>query len=328
MHREARAHSMKKYYRLLLCSLIPLVAAALLASLFIVFTLRRQAFEQFHEVAEIYLDSIDLSLSTIQRQIRWSAMRDESFQAIANPHSLAELTDSLKTMRGQFNTLQQSTGSHFQFFGYVPADGFFFNCAALEVDYGAYLGLKERLAQLIAAPNPVYDWSLLSSRGVDYLYCMIGMAVLTGIYVLLGGYMATAINDFIQGIIMLAGIAAVVTYIVRAAGGISGGIEALSAEGMGSLLPPEGKGSWLLSNVLLTSMGVLGMPQMIHKFFAIRDEDSVKRATVISTAFALIVAGGAYFAGSFGRVVLAKIAAPDGVGAAASPAMSARVLSI
>ena len=67
MHREARAHSMKKYYRLLLCSLIPLVAAALLASLFIVFTLRRQAFEQFHEVAEIYLDSIDLSLSTIPR---------------------------------------------------------------------------------------------------------------------------------------------------------------------------------------------------------------------------------------------------------------------
>ena len=63
-----------------------------------------------------------------------------------------------------------------------------------------------------------------------------------------------------------------------------------------------------------TSMGVLGMPQMIHKFFAIRDEGSVKRATVISTAFALIVAGGAYFAGSFGRVVLAKIAAPDGAG--------------
>lgn len=95
-----------------------------------------------------------------------------AFRPSANPDSLAELTDSLKTMRGQFNTLQQSTGSHFQFFGYVPANDFFFNCAALEVDYGAYLGLKERLAQLIAAPNPVYDWSLLSSRGVDYLYCI------------------------------------------------------------------------------------------------------------------------------------------------------------
>ena len=59
MHREARAHSMKKYYRLLLCSLIPLVAAALLANLFIVFTLRRRAFEQFHEVAKfIWIPSI------------------------------------------------------------------------------------------------------------------------------------------------------------------------------------------------------------------------------------------------------------------------------
>ncbi|HPS82128.1 MAG TPA: sodium:solute symporter, partial [Candidatus Limiplasma sp.] len=57
---------------------------------------------------------------------------------------------------------------------------------------------------------------------------------------------------------------------------------------------------------------------MIHKFFAIKDEKSVKRATVISTAFALIIAGGAYFAGSFGRVVLSKIAAPDGSGTLAA----------
>ena len=150
--------------------------------------------------------------------------------------------------------------------------------------------------------------------GFDYAWCVTAIALLSAVYLFAGGYRATAVTDFIQGFIMLAGIAAVVVYIVRAAGGVSGGVEALAAEGVGSLLPPQGKGSWLLSNVLLTSMGVLGMPQMIHKFFAIRDEGSVKRATVISTAFALIVAGGAYFAGSFGRVVLARIAAPDGAG--------------
>lgn len=150
--------------------------------------------------------------------------------------------------------------------------------------------------------------------GFDYAFCVTAIALLSAVYLFAGGYRATAVTDFIQGIIMLAGIAAVVVYIVRAAGGVADGVAALSAEGVGSLLPPEGKGTWLLSNVLLTSMGVLGMPQMIHKFFAIRDEGSVKRATVISTAFALIVAGGAYFAGSFGRVVLAKIAAPDGAG--------------
>lgn len=148
--------------------------------------------------------------------------------------------------------------------------------------------------------------------GFDYAACVTVIALLSAVYLFAGGYRATAVTDFIQGIIMLAGIAAVVCYIVRAAGGVGAGVEALGD--MGSLLPPRGKGTWLLSNVLLTSMGVLGMPQMIHKFFAIRDEGSVKRATVISTFFALAVAGGAYFAGSFGRVVLARIASPDGAG--------------
>ena len=43
---------------------------------------------------------------------------------------------------------------------------------------------------------------------IPYAACVIAMALLTGVYVILGGYMATAINDFIQGIIMLGGIVA------------------------------------------------------------------------------------------------------------------------
>ena len=34
---------------------------------------------------------------------------------------------------------------------------------------------------------------------IDYSVCVIAMAVLTAIYVIVGGYMATAVNDFIQG---------------------------------------------------------------------------------------------------------------------------------
>lgn len=153
--------------------------------------------------------------------------------------------------------------------------------------------------------------------GFDYTWCVIIIALLSAVYLFAGGYKATAITDFIQGCIMLVGITTVVIYIVRAAGGISGGLAALEdpaigGVGMSSLFPTKDKATALYSNVLLTSLGVLGMPQMIHKFFAIKDASSVKRATVISTAFAFIIAGGAYFAGSFGRVVLAKIAAPTG----------------
>ena len=151
--------------------------------------------------------------------------------------------------------------------------------------------------------------------GFDYTWCVIGIALLSALYLFAGGYKATAITDFIQGMIMLVGIAAVVFYIVKAAGGLQEGIALLGTpeiggQNMNTLLPPQGKGTWLLSNVILTSLGVLGMPQMIHKFFAIKDEKSVRRATVISTLFALIIAGGAYFAGSFGRVVLSKITDP------------------
>ena len=46
--------------------------------------------------------------------------------------------------------------------------------------------------------------------GIGYNVCVLVMAVLTGIYVIAGGYMATAINDFIQGLIMLFGIVMVI----------------------------------------------------------------------------------------------------------------------
>lgn len=153
----------------------------------------------------------------------------------------------------------------------------------------------------------------------DYTWCIIAIAMLSAVYLFAGGYKATAITDFIQGIVMLAGISAVVFYVIKAAGGVGEGLnllgqEGIGAPGMNTLIPSREKAVWLASNVLLTSMGVLGMPHMIHKFFAIKDASSVKRATVISTVFAFIIAGGAYFAGSFGRVVLSKIAAPGGAG--------------
>ena len=58
----------------------------------------------------------------------------------------------------------------------------------------------------------------------------------------------------------------------------------------------------LISVVILTSLGTLGLPQMIHKFYAIKIEKSIKAGTVISTVFALVIAGGSYFLGGFGRL--------------------------
>jgi len=143
--------------------------------------------------------------------------------------------------------------------------------------------------------------------GIPFVYCMAAMAVLTGIYLLLGGYIATAINDFIQGIIMLVGLVAMIVCIIShpAVGGLSTGISRLSQiSDVGSDLVKVFSGSPanLLALVILTSLGTWGLPQMVHKFYAIKDDNAIKKATIISTAFAIIIAGGAYFIGGFGRL--------------------------
>ena len=142
---------------------------------------------------------------------------------------------------------------------------------------------------------------------VPYWVCIAAMAVLTGIYVVFGGYMATAINDFIQGIIMLGGIVAVVVATLAYNGGFMASVEKLatSAEGGWEYVAMFGPDPVsLLVVVLLTSLGTWGLPQMIGKFYAISNEAAIRKGTLISTVFAIIVAGGCYFLGGFGRLFM------------------------
>lgn len=150
---------------------------------------------------------------------------------------------------------------------------------------------------------------------VDYSVCVIAMATLTAVYVIAGGYMATAINDFIQGIIMIGGIIAVIIAVINGKGGFE---EAIN--GLGQISDPsvsETPGVFnsffgpdplnLLGVVILTSLGTWGLPQMVQKFYAIKSEKAINKGMIISTVFALVVAGGCYFLGGFGRLFSDKI---------------------
>ena len=150
---------------------------------------------------------------------------------------------------------------------------------------------------------------------IDYSICVIVMAILTGIYVIAGGYMATAINDFIQGVIMIVGIIAVIGAVLNSQGGF---LEALNKLGQvsdplvsstpgifNSFFGPDPIN--LLGVVLLTSLGTWGLPQMVQKFYAIKSEQAINKGMIISTVFAMIVAGGCYFLGGFGRLFADRI---------------------
>ena len=145
---------------------------------------------------------------------------------------------------------------------------------------------------------------------IPYEYCVVIMSILTAVYVILGGYKATAMNDFIQGVIMLFGIVTVIAAVLSAQGGFAAAVEKLAAlpadtdpavnGGFASLWGPDPWG--LLGVVILTSLGTMGLPQMVGKFYSITDESAIRRGTIISTFFAFIVAGGCYFLGGFGRL--------------------------
>ena len=147
---------------------------------------------------------------------------------------------------------------------------------------------------------------------IPYTYCVIGMAVFTAIYVILGGYMATAINDFIQGIIMLGGIIAVIAAVLSGQGGFIAAIRKMAEIPSDVPVTMGQPGAFtsffgpdplnLLGVVILTSLGTWGLPQMVGKFYAIKDEKSINTGTVISTLFAVVISGGCYFLGGFGRL--------------------------
>ena len=155
---------------------------------------------------------------------------------------------------------------------------------------------------------------------IDYAVCVIVMAILTGIYVIAGGYMASAINDFIQGMIMLVGIVAVIGAVLKGQGGFMEALKGLSqvtdpAVGdfpgvFNSFFGPDPIN--LLGVVLLTSLGTWGLPQMVQKFYAIKSEKAINKGMVISTVFAFVVAGGCYFLGGFGRLFSDRIDLANG----------------
>ncbi|MBR5866927.1 MAG: sodium/solute symporter [Spirochaetaceae bacterium] len=150
----------------------------------------------------------------------------------------------------------------------------------------------------------------------DYKWCVIIMALLTAVYVILGGYMATAINDFIQGIIMLIGIVCVIVAVLNGQGGFMQSIAKLSDIPVDPKTTTDAlmsmKGPFvsffgpdpinLLGVIVLTSLGTLGLPQMVQKFYAIKSEKAVKTGTIVSTLFAVVISCGCYFLGGFARL--------------------------
>jgi len=143
---------------------------------------------------------------------------------------------------------------------------------------------------------------------VDFSVCIIAMAIITAIFVVAGGYIATVVNDFIQGSVQLIGLVVIIAVVLNANGGFTAAISSLANVQDPSVNPGAFTSFFgpdpmsLLGVIILTSFGVWGLPQMVARFYSIKSEKMITKGAVVSTIFALVVAGGCYFLGSFGRL--------------------------
>ncbi|HOP62048.1 MAG TPA: sodium/solute symporter [Spirochaetota bacterium] len=148
---------------------------------------------------------------------------------------------------------------------------------------------------------------------ISYDVALLIMIAITGIYLVLGGYFAITFNDFIQGIIMIFGSLAMVSILVSKGGGFGEIINNISA-GYAQHMPAAKRPPTLLlvSLVFMTSFGTWGLPQMVQKFYAIKNEKVITKAAIATFFFALIIGFAAYFTGSMAHLFFDKLPVVNG----------------
>ncbi len=147
---------------------------------------------------------------------------------------------------------------------------------------------------------------------MPYSYVLIFMGLFTGFYLVMGGYKSMAMIDVIFGMIMTIGVLILLFSTIHKGGGMPNIIHSLQQIDP-KLAAPVGPPGFipLASLVILTSLAPFAMPQLLQKFYAIKNERSVRIGTIASTFFAILVAGTAYFTGSLTRIFLHPATNPN-----------------
>lgn len=147
--------------------------------------------------------------------------------------------------------------------------------------------------------------------GFGFVTALLVMGLFTAFYLVLGGYKSMTMIDVVFGLVMCVGSAVLLAATVGKAGGLERLTEGLAAIEPRLTAPVGPGGAWpLFALVFLTSIAPFAMPQLVQKFYAIRDKRAVRRGMIASTAFALLIAGTAYFTGAAARLFLTPETAP------------------
>jgi len=146
---------------------------------------------------------------------------------------------------------------------------------------------------------------------INYDIALLIMILITGVYLVLGGYFAITLNDFIQGIIMLIGTVLMIGILLGEGGGLMKTIASISQKYSEHIPKANQPGFWTIASlVFMTSFGTWGLPQMVQKFYAIKNESVIPKAAIVTTFFSLIIVFSAYFAGAMTHIFFDETSIP------------------
>ncbi len=148
--------------------------------------------------------------------------------------------------------------------------------------------------------------------GLDYVTGMlIGTVVIAG-YTILGGFLAASMTDLVQSIIMTLALFIIVAFGIHMAGGWEAVKASASLEGYISLTHATNVvshevseyGTLTIFSTLAWGLGYFGMPHILLRFMAIRDENEIAISRRIGSTWVVIAMGCAIFIGIIGYAMI------------------------
>lgn len=155
--------------------------------------------------------------------------------------------------------------------------------------------------------------ALVGFVDMDYTTAVIGGGAVIIAYTIVGGYKAVSYTDVVQGVLMLAGLIVVPLVAINAAGGWQAVMSNLAAQDPALLsmtgVTEAGLSGWiLLFSFLAIGLPFLGVPQLMTRFMAAKDEGELRKARVMSISIILLFDIGAVTAGMAGRALFPDLA--------------------
>ena len=151
--------------------------------------------------------------------------------------------------------------------------------------------------------------------GLDYHIALTIGAVVILVYTFLGGFMAVCVTDFIQGLLMLAGLF-IVPLIALAVVSPSGMLELIGESGVAGgassyldIMQNGGKPVGVVSVIsnLGWGLGYFGMPHILTRFMAVSSEKELEKSRIIGIVWVAISLAMACFLGIIGRAYLMPV---------------------